>query len=97
MPYLTRYEWEFSFTPEGIVRLCDGLPIAVRLAVLNELDSNWNETKSFEVDVQIPLKEHPHTHVLTIAVDPTTQQVTIERRIGNERFASCPDCRLGRC
>lgn len=97
MAYLTRYEWEFGFTPEGIARLCSDLPMATRLAVLNELDRNWNETKPFEVDAQIPLEEHPHTHVLTIAVDPTTQQVTIERRIGNERFASCTNCRLASC
>lgn len=97
MAYLTRYEWAFGFTPGGITRLCSDLPIAARLAVLNELDRNWNETKPFEVDVKILLEEHPHVHVLTVAVDPVTQQVTIERRIGNVRFASCPDCRLGRC
>ena len=87
----------FDLSPEGIARLCSDLSVPVRLAVLNELDLAWNETEPFEVEVEIPLKEHPHTHVLTVAVDPTTQQVTIERRVGNERFASCPDCRLGRC
>ncbi len=87
----------FDLSPEGIARLCSDLSVPVRLAVLNELDLAWNETEPFEVEVEIPLKEHPHTHVLTVAVDPTTQQVTIERRIGNERFASCPDCRVDSC
>lgn len=87
----------FDLSPEGIARLCFDLSVAARLAVLNELDLAWNETEPFEVEVETPIDWHPHTHVLTVAVDPTTQQVTIERRIGNERFASCPDCRLGRC
>ncbi len=87
----------FDFSPEGIVRLCSDLSVPAHLAVLSELDLAWNETEPFEVEVEIPLDWHPHTHVLTVAVDPTTQQATIERRIGNERFASCPDCRLGWC
>lgn len=95
MAQLTRRGFDLS--PEGFARLCSDLSVPVRLAVINELDLAWNETEPFEVEVEIPLKEHPHVHILNIAVDPTTQQVTIERRIGNERFASCPDCRLGRC
>ena len=95
MAQLTRREFDLS--PEGIARLCSDLSVPVRLAVLQELRNAWNETEPFEVEVEIPLDWHPHTHVLTVAVDPTTQQVNIERRIGNERFASCPDCRLGRC
>lgn len=95
MAQLTRRGFDLS--PEGIARLCFDLSVPARLAVLNELHLAWNETEPFEVEVEIPLDWHPHTHVLTAAVDPTTQQVTIERRIGNERFAYCPDCRLGRC
>lgn len=87
----------FDFSPECIARLCFDLSVPARLAVLNELDLAWNETEPFEVEVEIPLDWHPHTHVLTVAVDPTTQQVTIERRIGNERFASCPSCRVAVC
>lgn len=97
MNKLTRHEWDFEFSPWGIQRLFYDLPLSQCHALYMELRKAWNETEPFEVDVQIPLKEHPHTHVLTVAVDPTTQQVTIERRTGNERFASCPDCRLGRC
>lgn len=96
MAQLIRHEWDFEFSPWGIHRLCYDLTFSPRFAVLQELRNAWNETEPFEVEVEIPLKEHPHTHVLTVAVDPTTQQVTIERRVGNERFASCPDCRLGR-
>lgn len=95
MAQLIRYGFDFSL--EGIARLCSDLSVPVRLAVLNKLDTMWNETKPFEVNIEIPLKEHPHVHILTTEVDPTTQQVTIERRVGNDRFSSCPSCRLGRC
>lgn len=87
MPRLTRHEVDFS--PE--------LSLAMQVALLNRLDKSWRESEPFEVEIEIPIKEHPHTYVLTIAVDLTTQQVTIERRIGNERFASCPDCCLDAC
>lgn len=96
MAQLTRHEWDFEFSPWGIQRLFYDLPLSQTHSIYTELKRVWNETEPFEVEVEIPLKEHPHTHVLTVAVDPTTQQVTIERRVGNERFASCPDCRLGR-
>ena len=88
---------EFEFSPGGIGRLCHDLPVSSRLAVLNELDKAWNESEPFEVNVEIPLEEHPHVHMLNIAVDPITQQVTIERKVGNERFSSCPECRLAGC
>nr|DAD88422.1 MAG TPA: hypothetical protein [Siphoviridae sp. ctLfk13] len=84
----------FDFSPEGIARLCSDLSVPVRLAVLNKLDLGWNETEPFEVEIEIPLDWHPHTHVLTVAVDTTTQQVTIERGVGNECFASCSRCCL---
>ena len=83
MPRLTRHEVDFS--PE--------LSLAMKVALLNRLDKSWRESEPFEVEIEIPLKEHPHTYVLII----TTQQVPIERRIGNERFASCPDCRVASC
>lgn len=97
MPSLTRHEWDFKFSPWGIQRLFYDLPLDQGNAVYQKLREAWNETELFEVEVEIPLKEHPHVHILTIEVDPTTQQVTIERRIGNERFESCPDCCLVDC
>lgn len=87
----------FEFTPWGIQRLFYDLPLSQGHAVYTELKRAWNETEPFGVSVEIPLKEHPHTHILNIEVDPITQQVTIERRVGSERFSSCPSCRLGRC
>lgn len=69
----------------------------MRLALLNQLDLAWNETDAFEVEVEITLKEHPHVHILNIAVDPCVQQVTLERRIGSEYFSSCPECRMVVC
>lgn len=97
MAKLTRNEWDFEFSPWGIHRLCYDLTFTPRFAVLQELKRAWNETEPFEVNIEMPLTEHPHVHILNIAVDPTTQQVNIERRIGNERFSSCPSCRLAVC
>lgn len=97
MPKLTRHEWDFEFSPWGIQRLFYDLPLSQTHFIYTELKRVWNESEAFDVEIEIPLKEHPHVHILNIEVDPVTQQVTIERRVGNERFASCPDCRLGRC
>lgn len=97
MAKLTRHEWDFEFSPWGIQRLFYDLPLNTGMTILRKLEEAWNETEPFEVEVEIPLKEHPHVHILTIAVDPVTQQVTIERRVGNERFASCPGCRVAVC
>lgn len=97
MAKLTRHEWDFEFSPWGIQRLFYDLSLNQTHAVYTELKKAWNEPEPFEVNIEIPLKEHPHVHILNIEVDPVTQQVTIERRVGNERFSSCPSCRLGRC
>jgi hypothetical protein len=97
MAKLTRYESEFEFSPWGIQRLFYDLPLSQGMAIYTGLKRAWNESEAFEVEIEIPLKEHPHVHILNIAVDPVTQQVTTERRIGNDRFSSCPSCRLGRC
>lgn len=97
MAQLTRHERDFEFSPWGIQRLFYDLPLSQTHSIYTELKRAWNETEAFDVEIEIPLKEHPHTHVLTVAVDPTTQQVTIERRIGNERFSSCPSCRVAVC
>lgn len=97
MNKLTRHETEFEFSPCGIQRLFYDLSLAETHAIYTELKRAWDETKPFEVEVEIPLREHPHVHILNIAVDPVTQQVTIERRVGNVHFSSCPSCRLGRC
>lgn len=97
MAKLTRHETEFEFSPWGIQRLFYDLPLYQGHAIYMELKRAWNESEPFEVNVEIPLKEHPHVHMLNIAVDPITKQVTIERKVGNDRFSSCPSCRLGRC
>lgn len=93
MAKLTRHE----FSPWGIHRLCYDLTLTPRFAVLQELRKAWNETEPFEVKVEIPITEHPHVHILNIEVDPVTQQVTIERRVGNEHFSSCTSCRVAVC
>lgn len=97
MAQLTRHEWDFEFSPWGIQRLFYDLPLSQTHSIYTELKRAWNETEAFVVNIEIPLKEHPHTHDLTITVDPATQQVTIERRLGNERFSSCPSCRVAVC
>lgn len=97
MANLTRHEWGFEFSPWGIRGLFYDLPIDQNHAIYMELKKAWNESEPFEVNIEIPLKEHPHVHILNIEVDPVTQQVTIERRVGNERFSSCPSCRVAVC
>lgn len=97
MAKLTRHESEFEFSPWGIQRLFYDLPLSQGFAIYKELKEAWNESEAFDVESEIPLKEHPHVHILNIEVDPVTQQVTIERRVGNERFASCPSCRVAVC
>ena len=97
MAKLTRHEWDFEFSPWGIQRLFYDSPLNTDMTILRKLEEAWNETEPFEVEVEIPLKEYPHTHILNIEVDTVTQQVTIERRVGNDRLSSCPSCRLGRC
>ena len=79
MAKLTRHEWDFEFSPWGIHRLCYDLTFNPRFAVLQELRNAWNETEPFEVNIEIPITEHPYVHILNIAVDPITQQVIIER------------------
>ncbi len=97
MAKLTRHESEFEFSPRGIQRLVSDLPLSQNRAVYTELKRSWSDSEPFEVEIEIPLKEHPHVHILNIEVEPVTQQVTIERGVGNARFSSCPSCRLGRC
>lgn len=95
MAKLIRHETEFEFSPWGIQRLFYDLPLDQGHAIYMELKRAWNESEPFEVNIEIPLKEHPHVYILNIAVDPVTQQVTIERSVGNDRLSSCPRCRLG--
>lgn len=95
MAKLTKTGVGFEFSPEGIAALCTDVPVSSRLAILNALERAWDESKAFDVEIEIPLDEHPHVHILDIAVDPVTQQFTIERRVGNDRLSSCPCCRLG--
>nr|DAK96913.1 MAG TPA: hypothetical protein [Caudoviricetes sp.] len=97
MANLTRHEWDFEFSPWGIQRLFYDLPLDQNHSIYTELKRVWNESEAFDVEIEIPLKEHPHVHILNIEVDPVTQQITIERRVGNERFSSCPSCRVAVC
>lgn len=95
MSILTSLRFGVEVSPEGIAALCTDVPVSSRLAILNALDRGWNDREAFEVEIEIPLEEHPHIHILNIAVDPVIQQFTIERRVGNDRLSSCPRCRLG--
>nr|DAM78785.1 MAG TPA: hypothetical protein [Caudoviricetes sp.] len=95
MSILTSLRFGVEVSPEGIAALCTDVPVSSRLAILNALERAWDESKAFDVEIEIPLDEHPHVHILDIAVDPVTQQFTIERRVGNDRLSSCPRCRLG--
>jgi hypothetical protein len=71
----------FEFSPECIAALCTDVPIHSRLAILNSLDRNWDESETFGVEIEVPLREEPYAYFLRVKVDPTDRQVTIERSI----------------
>ena len=79
MPSPMKHEVDFS--PEGIVKLCPELALAMKLALLNRLDKSWCESEPFEVEIDVPMREEPYVYFLRVEVDPATRQVTIERRL----------------
>ena len=79
MPSPMKHEVDFS--PEGIVKLCPELALAMKVALLNRLDKSWCESEPFEVEIDVPTREEPYVYFLRVEVDPSDGQVTIERRL----------------
>ena len=70
----------FDFSPYGIASLCSDVPEYLREFLVSDLQHNWNEAQSFEIEIEVPLYEEPWSYFLTITVDPLDGVVTIERR-----------------
>lgn len=43
------------------------------------LETAWDDSEAFTVEVEVPLKEAPYMMVLEVTVDPVNELVTIER------------------
>ena len=43
------------------------------------LETAWDDSEAFTVEVEVPLKEAPYMMVLEVAVDSVNELVTIER------------------
>lgn len=43
------------------------------------LETVWDDSEAFTVEVGVPLKEAPYTMVLEVTVDPVNELVTVER------------------
>lgn len=44
-----------------------------------DLETAWDDSEAFTVEVGVPLKEAPYMRVLEVAVDSVNELVTIER------------------
>lgn len=45
-----------------------------------DLETAWDDSEAFTVEVGVPLKEAPYRMVLEVTVDSVNELVTIERR-----------------
>lgn len=44
-----------------------------------DLETAWDDSEAFTVEVEVPLKEAPYMMVLEVTVDSVNELVTIER------------------
>nr|DAF23195.1 MAG TPA: hypothetical protein [Caudoviricetes sp.] len=44
-----------------------------------DLETAWDDSEAFTVEVEVPLKEAPSMMVLEVTVEPVNELVTIER------------------
>lgn len=44
-----------------------------------DLETAWDDSKAFTVEVKVPLKEAPYMMTLEVRVDPINESVAIER------------------
>lgn len=81
MARLTKTGVGFEFSPEGIATLCTDVPSYYRRMLFNALKRAWDESKAFEVELEVSMWEKPYAYFLRVEVDPSDGQVTIERRL----------------
>lgn len=47
--------------------------------VRHDLETAWDDSEAFTVEVEVPLKEAPYMMILEVTVDTVNELVTIER------------------
>lgn len=47
--------------------------------IRHDLETAWDDSEAFTVEVGVPLKEAPYTMTLEVTVDSVNELVTIER------------------
>lgn len=81
MVKLTKTGVGFEFSPEGIAALCTDVTSYFRKMLFNALKRAWDESETFEVELEISVWEKPYTYFLRVKVDPSDKSFTIERRL----------------
>jgi len=72
---------KLKFSPEGIVDLCPGLPEHCRNILIDMLDTSWDESETFGVEIEVPRSTEPYVYLLKVTVDLFNEQITIERSL----------------
>lgn len=62
-----------------VVDACDLFTEHEQAFVRYDLETAWDDSEAFTVEVVVPLKEAPYMMVLEVAVDSVNELVTIER------------------
>lgn len=70
---------KLKFTPEGIVDLCPDLPEHHRDILIDMLELSWDDCNTFKAEIEVPMWEEPYAYFLRVTVDPSDEQVIIER------------------
>ena len=47
--------------------------------IRHDLETAWDDSKAFTIEVGVPLKEAPYMMILEVTVDSVNELVTIER------------------
>lgn len=70
---------ELKFSPESIVDLCSDLPEYHRNMLIDTLEWAWDDFNTFEVEIEVPMREKPYGYFLRITVDPFNERIIMER------------------
>ena len=81
MVKLTKTGVGFEFSPEGIAALCTDVPSYFRKMLFNALKRAWDESETFEVELEVPMWEEPYAYFLRVKVVPSDERFTIERSL----------------
>lgn len=81
MAKLTKTGVGFEFSPEGIAALCTDVPYYFRKMLFNALKRAWDESETFEVELEVSMWEEPFAYFLRVKVSPLDERFTIERSL----------------